>query len=95
MPLDSELIRDQMYLLNINVVQLSEISGIAANKLSLFVNGTRGMRNDEVISLRQSLVDIAELIKFAEPFPLSFKKTAVIRDLIVRMKKGELPRRQQ
>ena len=30
MPLDSELIRDQMYLLNINVVQLSEISGIPA-----------------------------------------------------------------
>jgi hypothetical protein len=81
-----------MYAMSINVVQLSEISGIAANKLSLFVNGTRGMRNDEVISLRQSLMDIAELIKFAEPFPLSFKKTQVIRDLIQKMKNGELRR---
>ena len=90
MPLDAELIKMRMQCANINVAQLSEISGVAANKLSLFVNGTRGIRNDEITRLRETLAEVEQLIEIAQPFPLNFKNTTTIRDLIASMKRGEL-----
>jgi plasmid maintenance system antidote protein VapI len=90
MPLDAELIKMRMQCANVNVAQLAEISGIAANKLSLFVNGTRGIRNDEITRLRETLAEVEELIEIAQPFPLNFKNTTTIRDLIASMKRGEL-----
>jgi len=94
MPLDAELIKMRMQCANINIAQLSEISGVAANKLSLFVNGTRGIRNDEITRLRETLAEVEQLIEIAQPFPLNFKNTTTIRDLIASMKRGELVARQ-
>jgi len=93
MPLDAELIKMRMQCANINIAQLSEISGVAANKLSLFVNGTRGIRNDEITCLREALAEVEQLIAIAQPFPLNFKNTTTIRDLIASMKRGELAAR--
>lgn len=92
MPLDSEMIRLRMQCANINVAQLAEISGIPPNKVSQFVNSTRGIRNDEVARLRDALADIELLIEIASPFPLNFKNTTLIRELIQRAKSGGLVR---
>jgi hypothetical protein len=90
--LDADLIRTQMFGLGVNVAQLAEISGVAPNKLSQFVNGTRGIRNDEIARLRNSLADLEQLIAAAQPFPLAFKNTGRIRELILSLKRGELSR---
>ena len=92
MPLDAELVKLKMQCCNVNVAQLSEIAGVAPNKLSLFVNGTRGIRNDEVARLRDALSDIERLIEVASPFPLNFKNTTLIRELIQRAKSGDFGR---
>jgi plasmid maintenance system antidote protein VapI len=92
MPLDNELIKMRMQCANLNVAQLSEISGVAANKLSLFVNGTRGIRNDEITRLRETLAEVEHLIEIASPWPLNFKNTSLIRELLERARHGEFDR---
>jgi hypothetical protein len=94
MMLDADLARKKSQELGINVSQLSALSGIPPSKLSLFLGGTCGIRNHEITTLRSTLDDVEQLIEVAKPFPLSFKKTEVIRDLIQKMKNNELPRRQ-
>jgi hypothetical protein len=90
--LDATLTKMKMQVLGVNVAQLAEISGVAPNKLSQFVNGTRGIRNDEITRLRISLDDLEQLIQVAQPFPLSFRNTSIIRELISSLKRGELTR---
>jgi hypothetical protein len=88
--LDADLIKMKMQVLGVNVAQLSQIADVAPNKLSQFVAGTRGIRNDEITRLRASLADLEQLIQIAQPFPLSFRNTGIIRELISSLKRGEL-----
>jgi hypothetical protein len=90
--LDADLARRKSQELGINVSQLSALSGIPPSKLSLFLGGTRGISNYEITTLRSTLADVEQLIEVAKPFPLSFKKTEIIRDLITKIKSGELPK---
>lgn len=92
--LDAEIERRRSQELGINVSQLSAISGLPANKLSMFLGGTRGLSNSEITVLRTTLSDLEQLVEIARPFPLTFRNTSVILDLIAKVQNGELSRRQ-
>ena len=88
--LDSDLLKRRMQDLNLNVAQLAAISGTAPNKLSQFLGGTRPISAVEITRLRNALDDVAQLIQAAQPFPLSFRNTTIVRELISDLKRGEL-----
>lgn len=88
--LDADLIRMRAQVLGINVSQLSALCGVPPSKLSLFLGNTKGLRNHEVIQIRETLADVEQLVEVAQPYPLSFRDTDRIRDLIRQMRAGEL-----
>jgi hypothetical protein len=90
--LDAELIREKMFAVGVNVAQLSQIADVASNKLSQFLNCTRPIPNHEIARLRDALENLEKLVRVAEPFPISFRNTIKIRELLLSMKKGELTR---
>jgi hypothetical protein len=87
--LDAELIRMEMYVLGLNTSQLAALSGVPPGKISLFTGGTRSLRNDEITEIRSAIADVKLLVAAADPFPVSFKDTARVKDLIKRAKLGE------
>jgi hypothetical protein len=87
--LDAELIRMEMYVLGLNTSQMAALSGIPPGKISLFIGGTRGLRNDEITRVRGAIADVKLLVEVAAPFPVSFKDTTLVKDLIKRVKEGE------
>ena len=93
--LDRELLKMRTDVLGINVSQLSPLAQIPPNKLSQFLSGTRSLNNIEIDRLRRAVEDIERLVETAQPYPLNFKNVEVIRDLIVKMKRGELARTHQ
>jgi hypothetical protein len=90
--LDAELIKEKMFEVGVNVAQLSQIADVASNKLSQFLNCTRPIPNHEIARLRVALADLEELTRIAQPYPLSFRNTIKIRELISDMKRGALSR---
>ena len=92
--LDAELIRMKAHVLGLNVAQLSALSGFSMKKVSLFLGGTRGLMAVEITRLRNALDDIEQLVQAASPYPLSFRNVELIRDLISKLKSGELTRQQ-
>jgi hypothetical protein len=93
--LDRDLIVMRAHVLQVNTAQLSALSGIPSNKLSLFLGGTRGLQNHEITRLRAAIDDIEALVRMASPFPLSFRDVGRIKDLIARMKAGEFGSREK
>lgn len=87
--LDADLIRMRVDVLRLSMNQLAAISKIPAPKLSLFLNGTRGITALEVTKLRGTLDDLEQLVHAANPFPVDFRNAEIIRDLISKMKSGE------
>jgi hypothetical protein len=92
--LDADIERRRAQELGVNNSQLSAISGIPAPKLSMFLSGTQGLSNREITVLRATLSDLEELVAVAKPFPLSFRNTHIILELIASIKRGELSRSQ-
>lgn len=92
--LDRDLIEMRISVLGINTSQLSPLAQIPPAKLSQFLSGTRGLNNIEVARLRNAIDDIEQLVQVASPYPLSFRNVELIRDLISKMKSGELTRQQ-
>lgn len=88
--LDADLCRMRAQIVGVNVSQLSALCGVPPSKLSLFFGNTKGLRNHEVTQIREALADLEQLVETAQPYPLSFRDTDRIRDLIRRMKSGEL-----
>ena len=88
--LDADLCRMKAQVLGVNVSQLSALCGVPPSKLSLFFGNTKGLRNHEVTQIREALADLEQLVETAQPYPLSFRDTDRIRDLISQMKRQEL-----
>jgi len=89
MPLNNEITRMKMVSLGISTASLSEIAGINPNRVSLFVSGTKQLPNGDIEKLDRTLADLMRLVEAADPWPLSFKDVARIRELMARMRAGE------
>jgi hypothetical protein len=87
--INNELHRMKQNVLGVSTASLAVLSEINPNRLSLYLNGTRQLPNHELVRLEKLFNDLECLSQVAMPFPLSFRDTERIKDLISRMKLGE------
>lgn len=76
--------------LEISSAALGEISGIHRNRLSLYLSGTSQLPNTEIVHLEKTFQELDELVRLADPYPLSFQNTTKIKDLLVHLRAGDL-----
>lgn len=76
--------------LGISTAALGEIANIHRNRLSLYLNGTAQIPNHEIIRLEKTFQELDELVRLADPFPVSFENALKIKDLLVRLRAGDL-----
>ena len=70
--------------------QLSAVSGVADAKISAWMRNTRSLSNDNVALLDDTLKDVAAVIALCDPIPLDLRNTPMVKELIRKMKNGEL-----
>ena len=76
--------------LQISTAALGEISGIHRNRLSHYFSGTAQIPKAEIVQLEKIFNELDELVRLADPFPVAFQNAAKIKDLLARLRAGEL-----
>jgi hypothetical protein len=89
MPVDSEIFRMKQQTLGVSTAALAELTGIARDRLSLYLSGTGRLPNNDLIKLDESFKELMGLVDAASPFPLSWKNVALIQELLCRLRQGE------
>lgn len=89
MPLDSELFRMKQQTLGVSTAALAELTGIARDRLSLYLSGTGRLSNPDLAKLDDSFKELMGLVDAASPFPINWKNVALIQELLERLRQGE------
>jgi hypothetical protein len=87
--LNQEIHRRRRDDLGIGTVALAEITGIHRNRLSLYFAGTSQIPNADIALLEKTFNELDELVRLADPFPISFAHALKIKALLERLRAGE------
>jgi hypothetical protein len=88
--LQQDSVKERMFRTGLTLSQLSEIAGVADSKLSPWLRCTKALSNEAYSAVNEALNDVASLIALVAPVPVDLRNVMVVRDLISKMKKGEL-----
>jgi hypothetical protein len=81
-----------MAALGINQSQLSFYTQIHTHKLSPFLSGQRDLDAQSLLKIDNILADLEKISEVAKPWPIDFKRVAEVKDLVTKLKNGELDR---
>jgi hypothetical protein len=92
MSMHSDLTNLKMAALPISQQQLSFYAGIGTQKLSPFLTGQKDLDAVGLLKVHDTLACLEKLAEAALPWPIDFKKVAEVKDLMTKLKNGELDR---
>jgi hypothetical protein len=80
----------KMFKTKVTLGQLCEIAGVPDSKIGPWLRVTKSISNDMYAKVDETLNDIAALIDLVKPVPLDLRNVFLVKELIRRMKAGEL-----
>jgi len=75
---------------DIGLVQLCELAGVSDSNVSRWLRCMKSLNNESYKALDETLTDVAALIALVKPIPLDLRNTFVVRELLSKMRRGEL-----
>jgi hypothetical protein len=90
MALNQDIHRRRRDDLGISTAALGEITGIHRNRLGLYLNGTAQLSNTEILKLEATFNELDMLVQAAAPFHPSFQSVERTKDLLARLRAGDL-----
>jgi len=79
-----------MFECDITLTQLCELASVSDGNVSRWLRCTKSLSNEAYRALDETLTGVAALIELVKPVPLDRRNTYVIRELLLKMRRGEL-----
>jgi len=88
--IQQDSVKRRMFECDITLTQLCELASVSDGNVSRWLRCTKSLSNESYKAIDDTLNHVAALIELVKPLPLDLRNTFVVRELISKMRRGEL-----